>query len=186
MSTEHPIHELIHEHRYILKVVHGLSLFDAALERAERVDTELLRRAVEFMREFADRCHHAKEEKILFPAMIAKGVPKTGCPIEGLLREHGQGRELVGALARANDAHAAGATGAAEALRAAIAGIQRLYPNHIWKEDQMVFPMAENLFDAAETARLAADFAAAEREMGAEHERHAAFADELAARLAMV
>jgi hemerythrin-like domain-containing protein len=179
MNTEHPIHELIHEHHHILKVVHGLSLFDAALERGERVDTELLRRAVEFMREFADRCHHAKEEKILFPAMIGKGVPETGCPLEGLLREHARGRELVAALAQANAAHAAGDAGAAAALRTAIAGIQQLYPNHIWKEDQMVFPMAENLFDAAETARLAADFAAAEREIGAEHERHAAFADAL-------
>ena len=115
MNTEHPIHELIHEHHYILKVVHGLSLFDAALERGERVDTELLRCAVEFMREFADRCHHAKEEKILFPAMIRKGVPETGCPLEGLLREHARGRELVAALAQANAAHAAGDAGALRA-----------------------------------------------------------------------
>lgn len=185
MGAEHPIHELIHEHRYILKVVHGLSLFDTALEHKQCIDTQLLCRAVEFMREFADHCHHAKEEKILFPAMIAKGVPKSGCPIEGLLREHDQGRELVGALARANEAYAAGVAGAAETLRAAIAGIQRLYPNHIWKEDQMVFPLAEKLFDPAETARLAADFDVAEREMGAEHEHHAAFADELTARFGM-
>jgi hemerythrin-like domain-containing protein len=183
MVTAHPIHELIHEHHYILKVVHSLSLFDTALERNESVDTELLRRAVDFMREFADRCHHAKEEKILFPAMTRKGVPETGCPLEGLLREHAQGRELVTALARANAAQAAGEAGAADALRAAIAGIQQLYPNHIWKEDQMVFPMAEKLFDPAETSRLATDFAAAERAIGAEHERHAAFADELLERL---
>ena len=90
---------------------------------------------------------------------------------------------MVSALARANEAHAEGEAGAANALRAAIAGIQQLYPNHIWKEDQMVFPMAERLFDAVETARLAADFAAAERDIGAEHERHAAFADELMERL---
>jgi hemerythrin-like domain-containing protein len=179
MAAEHPIHE----HHYILKVVHSLSLFDAALERDEPIDTVLVRRAVEFMREFADRCHHAKEERILFPEMVRKGVPETGCPLEGLLREHVRGRELVSALARANEAHAAGEAGATEALRAAIAGIQQLYPNHIWKEDQMVFPMAEKLFDAAETTQLAADFAAAEREIGAEHERHAAFADELMERL---
>ena len=183
MDAKHPIHELTREHQDILKVVHGLSLFDAALERGERIDTVLVRQVVEFMREFADRCHHAKEERILFPEMVRKGVPEAGCPIGGLLREHVQGRELVSALARANEAHAEGEAGAADALRAAIAGIQQLYPNHIWKEDQMVFPMAQRLFDAAETARLAADFAAAERDIGAEHERHAAFADELMERL---
>ncbi len=183
MDAEHPIHELTHEHGYILKVVHSLSLFDAALECNEPVDAALLRQVVDFMREFADRCHHAKEEQILFPEMVRKGVPETGCPIEGLFREHVRGRELVSALARTNEAHAAGEAGAAEALRAAIAGIQQLYPNHIWKEDQMVFPMAEKLFDPQETTKLAADFAAAERAIGAEHERHAAFADELMERL---
>ena len=59
--------------------------FDAALERGERIDTVLVRQVVEFMREFADRCHHAKEERILFPEMVRKGVPEAGCPIGGLL-----------------------------------------------------------------------------------------------------
>ena len=64
MVSDSPIHELTHEHKYILKVVHGLSLFDTALERNELIDVELVRRVVRFMREFADQCHHAKEEKI--------------------------------------------------------------------------------------------------------------------------
>jgi hemerythrin-like domain-containing protein len=184
MASENPIHDLIHEHKYILKVVHGLSVFVAALERNEPVDVELIRGVVHFMREFADQCHHAKEEKILFPAMADKGVPSTGCPLEGLLNEHVKGRQLVGVLDRANEAYAAGAAGAADDLRTVIAGIQQLYPNHIWKEDEMVFPMAMKLFDTDETAKLATDFDAAERELGKEHERFVAFANEMEALLA--
>lgn len=184
MASENPIHDLIHEHKYILKVVHGISVFDAALERNEPVDVELIRGVVQFMREFADQCHHAKEEKILFPAMADKGVPSTGCPLEGLLNEHVKGRQLVGVLDRANEAYAAGAAGAAEDLRTAIGGIQKLYPNHIWKEDEMVFPMAAKLFTANEMAKLAVDFAAAEQQFGKEHDRYVTFANGMEALLA--
>ncbi|MGB5234831.1 MAG: hypothetical protein WBN85_06610, partial [Candidatus Macondimonas sp.] len=65
----------------------------------------------------------------------------------------------------------------------AIAGIQQLYPNHIWKEDQMVFPMAERLFTPAELDALNARFAQAEIELGQDHDRYVAFANEMAAQL---
>jgi hemerythrin-like domain-containing protein len=183
MSHDNPIHLLTHEHQYILKVVHGLSAIDEALARGQAPDLARLRGVVAFMREFADQCHHAKEEAILFPAMEAKGVPHDGCPLEGLLREHARGRERVGALAAAIDAVDRGDRSGAAALREAIAGIQQLYPNHIWKEDQMVFPMAERLFSAEELAALHVRFEQAEVELGQDHDRYVAFADQMAALL---
>ena len=183
MSHDNPIHLLTHEHQYILKVVHGLSAIDEALTRGQAPDLARLRGVVAFMREFADQCHHAKEEAILFPAMEDKGVPHGGCPLEGLLREHARGRERVGALAAAIDAVDRGDPSGAAALREAIAGIQQLYPNHIWKEDQMVFPMAERLFSAEELAALHARFEQAEVELGQDHDRYVAFADQMAALL---
>ena len=186
MPHDNPIHLLTHEHHYILKVVHGLSAIDRELETGRKPDLARLRNIVAFMREFADRCHHAKEEAILFPAMEDKGVPHGGCPLEGLLHEHAKGRTLVGALAAATDALENGDAAAPAALRDAIAGIQQLYPNHIWKEDQMVFPMAERLFSAAELAELHVRFEQAEVELGPDHERYVAFADEMAALLGEV
>lgn len=183
MSHDNPIHQLTHEHQYILKVVHGLSAIDDALARGQQPDLARVRAVVAFMREFADQCHHAKEEAILFPAMEDKGVPHGGCPLEALLREHARGRALVGALAAATDALEGGDDAAPAALRAAIAGIQQLYPNHIWKEDQMVFPMAERLFTQAELDALGARFEQAEVELGQDHDRYVAFADEMAALL---
>lgn len=165
MAHDNPIHLLTHEHHYILKVVHGLSAIEQDLEAGRRPEIARLRGVVAFMREFADRCHHAKEEAILFPAMEVKGVPHDGCPLAAI------------------DALERGDAAAPAALHKAIAGIQQLYPNHIWKEDQMVFPMAERLFSAAELADLHARFEQAEVELGPEHERYAAFADQMAALL---
>ena len=165
MPHDNPIQQLTHEHHHILQVVHGLSAIDQELAAGNRPDPARLRTIVAFMREFADQCHHAKEEAILFPAMEDKGVPHGGCPLEALRREHVLGRERVGALAAAIDA------------------LQQLYPNHIWKEDQMVFPMAERLFTPAELDALNARFEQAEIELGQDHDRYVAFAEEMAALL---
>jgi hemerythrin-like domain-containing protein len=179
MSGHDPIKMLTHEHEVILKVIGGLGKIGRALERGERADPETLRRIVRFMREFADRCHHAKEEELLFPALVSKGAPAAGCPIGGLREEHGKGRKLVTALAEAVDKYAASPGAGGRDIATIAKEIGDLYTNHIWKENEMVFPMASRLFSDAEREQLFEKFEAAEHEIGANHEELAAFAAEL-------
>jgi hemerythrin-like domain-containing protein len=179
MAIENPIDMLTHEHKYILKVVHALSVIDEDLHRGERVDADLILKVVRFMRNFADKCHHAKEEAVLFPAMEDKGVPKTGCPLAALRAEHDKGRKLVTSLSEAAEAYAAGSLEAVEAISNALGGIRQLYPNHIWKEDEMVFPMALRLFTQDELRKLKIDFDKAESDFGQDHDQYLAFANEM-------
>jgi hemerythrin-like domain-containing protein len=179
MTIENPIDMLTYEHKYILKGVHGLSVIDEELDRDEPADPALRHRIVEFMRNFADACHHAKEEAALFPAMESKGVPRTGCPLGGLRAEHEKGRKLASALGDAADAYADGNSSAVEAIRHAIAGIRQLYPNHIWKEDEMVFPMAQRLFTQDELDKIKTDFDEAESRLGHSLHEYTAFANEM-------
>lgn len=183
MNIDNPIEMLSLEHKYILKVVHALSVIDAELNRGEHVDVERIQKVVRFMRNFADKCHHAKEEAALFPAMEQKGVPKTGCPLGVLRVEHEKGRKLVAALKEAADTYAADSPEVLENIRTAIAEIRQLYPNHIWKEDEMAFPMAQRLFTQDELKQLKSDFDKAEREFGHGHDQYIAFADEMEALL---
>jgi hemerythrin-like domain-containing protein len=179
MASENPVHMLIHEHKYILKVVNSTAVLDACLEKGEPIDVEMVRKIVHFMREFADKCHHGKEEQLLFPAMEKKGVPETGCPLGGLMAEHKKGRSLVAALDEAAGIYAASNAEGASKIREAMRGIRELYPNHIWKEDAMVFPMAERLFTVEELAQMKADFDQVELELGQHHDALIAFADEM-------
>ena len=82
MTDHAAIDMLSKEHKIILQVVLGLHGLAGHLREGRRVDVELLREAVDFMREFADKCHHAKEEELLFPALVAHGVPLHGCPLD--------------------------------------------------------------------------------------------------------
>lgn len=179
MDSENPVHMLTHEHKYILKVVSSTIVLDASLEKGELIDVEMVRKIVHFMREFADKCHHGKEELLLFPAMEKKGVPETGCPLGGLMAEHKRGRSLVAALEAAADSYANGEAEGAGKIREAMHGIRELYPNHIWKEDEMVFPMAEKLFTAEELEQIKADFDQVELELGQHHDAYIAFANEM-------
>lgn len=179
MTIENPIELLTQEHKYILKVVHALSIIDEDLAQGKQVDVNLIEKIISFMRSFADKYHHAKEEAVLFPAMEHKGVPKTGCPLAALRAEHEKGRKLVTTLNEAADAYAAGSSESVEEIRGAIAEIRQLYPSHIWKEDEMVFPMAQRLFSQEEMKKLSIDFKQAENEYGKNHDQYIAFANEL-------
>ena len=104
MSTSKPIEMLEAEHRVILKLVGVMSVLADALEASKPVQAQTLLELVEFMRTFADKCHHGKEEKHLFPALANRGVPMQGCPVGALMHEHEKGRALVDALEQASRA----------------------------------------------------------------------------------
>ena len=81
-----------------------LRIMDRICDRfmtGEQVNPEHLKKIVDFLKVFADTCHHAKEEELLFPAMVLAGIPKEGGPIGVMLTEHSQGRAHVKALGEA-------------------------------------------------------------------------------------
>src|ERR1035437_10171844 len=131
MSGATPIEVLEAEHRVIQKMMAGMSVLAEQIEGGGPVDVALLERIVVFLRTFADRCHHGKEETFLFPALIRRGVPSHGCPIGGLTMEHQKGRVMVGELADAVRGYAAGEPPVRENLVRSLRALVAFYPNHI-------------------------------------------------------
>ncbi len=177
-----PVGTLMHEHRVIEQVLAALERAAADLRAGGVVRRERLGQFTEFLRGFADACHHGKEEDILFAAMAAKGMSTETGPLAVMLHEHEQGRRLIRVLAEA-----AGATGEmaeAERLRTADAAVAYagMLRAHIQKEDQILYPMAQRLLPPAEWTRIATAFEEFEaRETGeGEHERLHALAEALA------
>jgi hemerythrin-like domain-containing protein len=166
MSKAMPIEELEAEHRFIHKMVAGMSVLAEQLEGGEAVDVSLLESIVVFLRTFADRCHHGKEENFLFPALIRRGVPSHGCPIGGLTMEHQKGRVMVGELADAIRGYAAGEPPARENLIKRLRALVAFYPSHIWKEDYLLFPLAGKVLTPEDQQELRDKFETVERELG--------------------
>lgn len=164
------IEDLLHEHEAILM---ALNILDRMAEQARQgaLAKEDATHFIGFLREFADKCHHGKEEGLLFPALIAAGLPEHGGPVSAMLHEHEQGRAFVAAMNAASSdaldapAFAKAATAYAEHLRA-----------HIAKENNVLFPMAENLLPPGTLATLREGFEQHEEQVighGRHEELHA-------------
>jgi len=166
MSEATAVEMLEAEHRVIQRMVAGMSVLADQLEGGEPVDVSLLESIVAFLRTFADRLHHGKEESFLFPALIRRGVPAQGCPIGGLTMEHQKGRVMVGELADAIRGYAAGEPPARENLVKSLRALVAFYPNHIWKEDYLLFPLASKVLTPEDQQELMDKFETVERELG--------------------
>lgn len=181
-AHRNPTQVLRDEHDVILDV---LGTFRRMLDRVERgdPDPEGLGTTLGFFREFADRCHHAKEEARLFPAMTEAGVPEHGGPVGVMLEEHEQGREYLREVGRGiEELASAGEAARRRILDNGLAYVQMLQA-HIHKENEILFPLADRVIGPERMHRLAHEFEDAEREMGeGAYERYTQLARELARR----
>jgi hemerythrin-like domain-containing protein len=144
-----PTRILREEHQVILR---ALSLLEGAAARLESggalAGEGWWEGLLAWLRDFADRNHHAKEEEHLFPALGQAGVPAEGGPVGVMLEEHTEGRALVRAMAER------GGPARAEAARRYV----RLLRAHIDKEDEVLFPLAEAVLDSPTQALVARHF----------------------------
>ncbi len=149
---------LIDEHRVIERVLAVLEKAAGGLESDQGVQAEFFLSAADFIKGFADGCHHRKEEGVLFPAMEAAGIPRQGGPIGVMLAEHEEGRRLTRLMRAAAEKLAAGETAAKTEVVMNARAYTRLLHQHIAKEDQVLFPMADRVIQLSAQDKLAEDF----------------------------
>jgi len=177
------IQTLVDEHTVITSVLDALETAVARVTQDEPVPPAFFARACDFFAGFADRCHHAKEETHLFPRLEQRGIPREYGPIGCMLHEHEEGRAHVRALRAAAERVAAGDRTALGSLVQEARAYAELLRQHILKENQVLFVMAENNLTDADKAELEQVFGRVEREeLSPEaHTRFVALARELRA-----
>ncbi|MDX2151640.1 MAG: hemerythrin domain-containing protein [Bryobacteraceae bacterium] len=148
------IQQLMDEHRVIEQMLTALETRINALETAGEFPAAFLTEALDFFRDFADTRHHHKEEDLLFPAMIAAGLPSPGGPVDCMLHEHETGRAYLAAIRANLPAAAEGDPAARDLIRSRATAYIDMLRHHIYKEDNVLFPMAQRLLgaDALEAA----------------------------------
>jgi hemerythrin-like domain-containing protein len=146
------------EHRSIERMLNVLETTSSRLKEGRDVSPRIFRDALKFIKQFADGCHHHKEEILLFPTMIEKGFLREAGPIAVMLSEHDIGRAHVRSMLEAVEKYEHGdKTGASQLTSSADAFIG-LLRQHILKEDNVLFPMADQHFSEADQTKLLAQF----------------------------
>jgi hemerythrin-like domain-containing protein len=128
-------------------ILRGLAVLEKVAGRlagGNSVAPGTVEKLVEFFRNFADRCHHGKEEAMLFPALEAAGLPRYGGPTGVMLYEHDEGRACVRGIAGAVAHLAADPAAAGEIVEHARQFITLLRA-HIDKENDVLFIMADSI-----------------------------------------
>ncbi len=173
--------DLKEEHRAVERMLAVLEAAAQRLEEGQTVRPGLFEEAVDFVRNFVDRCHHGKEEEHLFPRLEAAGLPRGGGPLAVMLFEHDQGRDYVAAIADSIEAYTRGDASAARAIADNARGYTALLRQHIAKEEDVLFAMADSLLGADDQRELAERFEQVETEvMGpGVHERYHRLLDAL-------
>jgi hemerythrin-like domain-containing protein len=162
--TMKPTEILKEEHRLILIMLKIIEAVCARIDKGEMVDNAHLASIIDFIRNFADGCHHAKEEKLLFTALEKAGMPQNDGPVAVMLNEHKIGRNYVKAMDSALQAMKTGDTSAAKLFAENARGYIQLLWNHIDKEDHVLFMMADQRLSPAAEKELIEGFDRVERE----------------------
>jgi hemerythrin-like domain-containing protein len=159
-----PTQELIAEHDAVLVALQILDKVEAALEAKNEQALEHLGQLLDFFKGFVDRCHHGKEEDVLFPELERRGIKREGGPIGVMLMEHDAGRGHVRTISGELDRLRRGEAGALAAIRQSADAYRDLLRAHIHKENNILFPMADQLVPDDVAATLAEKFEEIERD----------------------
>lgn len=164
-------HALVEEHKLILRMLALLEKNTPRTAEGTYTDYRFYLDAVDFIRNYADRFHHAKEENVLFEALVANGMPRESSPVAAMLMEHDQGRAYVAAMEQGAKDALEGNPGSSLIIAANAGNYLELLREHIAKEDDILYPLAERVIP--ETARdgILNGYAAAEARTPADFTR---------------
>lgn len=174
-----PIEKLMDEHQNILAGIDILARNVDRLEKGDKVDPRFFTDAIDFIRNYADKYHHAKEEDILFKKMEQAGFPMEGGPIAVMLADHVQGREYVAAMEKANERYITGDSSAVDEIAENAKGYVYLLRAHIEKEDKILYPMARNSLGDSGIEAMRPDFDRVDKEKAGTEEKYKALLKEL-------
>ena len=150
----------------------------AKLHNGDKIEKGHLTLIIEFLKNFADRCHHGKEEDILFPELLKN--PSNEKIINDLLGEHKSGRDFIRGMEESMQNYKEGNPDAVH-IAVNMEGYIRLLTDHIRKENSIAFPLADKQFSEQLQREISEKFETLEQEVIGEgkHEEYHGWLKEL-------
>ncbi len=154
------IQALYEEHENISRFLDKVQQLCLDLMERDVFDPAAFREAIRFIREYADKEHHQKEERLLFQAMTDElGGVAVNLIQHGMLVEHDQARLFVADLEQAVNGYEADRSPAHKlAILANAASYRALLRRHIEKENNAIYPFAQRSLKPETLAALDQSF----------------------------
>lgn len=159
---------LVDEHRLILRMIELLEKNAVRTAAGEYGNWQFYLDGVDFIRNYADRFHHAKEEDVLFKALVDNGMPKDNSPVAAMLMEHDQGRAFVRGMESAVQNAMSGMAGQESAIAENALAYAALLRDHISKEDDILYPLSERVLPESVRSGILQRYQTAEAQVSPE------------------
>lgn len=152
-----PTDILMKEHFLILRAIHTVDLELVKLKDGKGTPVFFLDLS-DFIKGYADGCHHAKEENVFFKYVKAASGPAADEPIALMLSEHAQGRIFNDRLHAAALLWQAGDTSVIHQVAQYAEEYTKFIREHISKESRIVFAMGDQFIDKDKYQEIADAF----------------------------
>lgn len=154
------------EHRLIERMIKSLNAELIVIAETKKLNPGFVAVAADFLRTYADRCHHGKEEDILFRELARKDLSEGDrTAMQELVEEHEFARKTVTSLLQATDAYARGNIGVTDEATKFLKDLSGFYPRHIEKEDKRFFHPCMKYFTPTEQHTMLREFWEFDRKM---------------------
>jgi hemerythrin-like domain-containing protein len=161
-----PVALLMMEHRLIERMIAVLKTELDTMTSTKKPNLVLVDSIVDFIRTYADRTHHGKEEEILFRELGHKKLPaEYRQTMDELVMEHVVARKETLALAESKERYIKGDLGAAGEMARHMGMLAEFYPKHIEKEDKCFFIPVMDHFSEKERDAMCLEFHEFDRRM---------------------
>ena len=157
---------LMIEHRVIEQMLKALQRTLEHVGQTHSIDPYFVDAAVDFIRVYADRTHHGKEEDILFRELSKKPLSNQDRQVmDRLIEDHIFTRNTTKALVEANTRYREGNERALDEVTAHLKTFVEFYPQHIKNEDDVFFPASRTYFSDIEDQAMLNEFWEFDRKM---------------------
>ena len=157
---------LMIEHRVVEKMIGLMNREIGQIQANGKIRSDFITAAVDFLRTYADRTHHGKEEDILFQVLEKKDLSeKDQNDMNDLIAEHKRARQTVSELVKAEEEYRRGNEKSLKTVLEKMQMLVNFYPLHIRKEDEEFFPNTEKYFSEQEQQKMLEAFWEFDRQM---------------------
>ena len=161
------------EHQNILKVIDALLKECDSLKSGNKINKDFFKKIIDFIKGYADKFHHAKEEDILFVELCKDGVRMHCNPTQQMLHEHDLGRNFIKELEKGIEENNK------EEVVENAKGYAHLLQEHIFKEDNILYPMADESLSLSVKNDMLEKFQRVEQKIIKEKNMYLLFLEEL-------
>jgi hemerythrin-like domain-containing protein len=157
--------DLKNDHESILIMLRVMNAISSQIRETGKVDVIHVEKIIDFLKNFADKSHHGKEEEILFPAMEKAGIPNDGGPIGMMLRDHTEGRGYIAGIGNSLDQYIkSGDPLQLSGIATFMDNYAELLSQHIDKENHILFMIADSVLTEQQQDQLFKEFEKVEAE----------------------